>query len=187
MRLIFLGPPGSGKGTQAEILAKQLQIPHISTGDILRQAIAHKTGLGFQSEIHVNAGELVPDILVMAIMRERFGMADMQQGWILDGFPRTLSQAEALDELLQIMNQPYGHAIYFNVATEVVVERMLQQGRLDDNATTIRRRLEVYEAEIAPLIDYYRRRRFLKSIDGNLSVEKVNLALQEFLGLPVGA
>jgi adenylate kinase len=183
MRLIFLGPPGGGKGTQAELLAKQLQIPRISTGDILRQAIAHNTGLGIQAQAHVNAGELVPDILVMAIMRERFGMADMQKGWILVGFPRKLSQAEALDELLQIMNQPYGQAIYFDVSPEVVVERMLWRGRTDDNAKTIRRRLEVYQAEIAPLLDYYRRRRLLKTIDGNPAIDEVNLALQEFLKL----
>jgi adenylate kinase len=181
MRLIFLGPPGSGKGTQAKILAEQLQISHISTGDILRQAIANRTGLGIQAEEHVNAGELVPNILVMAIMRERFGMADMQEGWILDGFPRTLSQAEALDELLQIMQQPYGKVIYFDVSVETAVGRMLNQGRLDDNAKAIHRRLEVYQAETNPLLDYYKRRRFLSTIDGNPPVEAVNSALQNLL------
>ena len=95
MQFIFLGPPGAGKGTQASLLAHRWQIPHISTGDILREAIAGKTALGIQAHTHVEAGELVPDVLVMALMRERFGQPDMAQGWILDGFPRTVSPIPA--------------------------------------------------------------------------------------------
>ncbi len=124
MRLIFLGPPGAGKGTQAKILASQWQIPHISTGDILREAIQGKTSLGIQAATYVEAGELVPDLLIMAIMRERFGREDVEKGWILDGFPRTLAQANALDQLLQIMRQPYGQVVYFEVPSDILVKRL---------------------------------------------------------------
>ncbi|MEM8780875.1 MAG: nucleoside monophosphate kinase, partial [Cyanobacteria bacterium P01_G01_bin.49] len=138
MRLIFLGPPGAGKGTQSQILANQWKIPHISTGDILREAIEGKTSLGIEAQTFVEAGELVPDILIMAIMRERFGKADVEKGWILDGFPRTLAQANALDQLLQIMRQPYGKVIYFEVPSDVLVKRLLERGRVDDKEDIIR-------------------------------------------------
>jgi adenylate kinase len=179
MQLIFLGPPGAGKGTQASTLAEQWEIPHISTGDILRQAIAGKTSLGIRAQAHVDAGELVPDILIMALMRERFGQSDLARGWILDGFPRNLSQAHALEELLLIMRQSHYQVVNFEVSAEVLVERMLQRGRQDDNEQTIRRRLEVYQAETSPLIAFYQRRRCLKTVDGNLSVPEVNRLLQQ--------
>ena len=183
MPLIFLGAPGAGKGTQAEIIAKKWQIPHISTGDILREAIAGKTSLGIQAQAYVASGELVPDILVMALMRERFGQPDLKRGWILDGFPRSLSQAQALEQLLSLVRQPYPRVVYFEVSTETLVQRMLGRGRLDDNEATIRRRLEVYQAETSPLIDYYRRRHCLKVIDGNLPISEVTNRLQEALQL----
>jgi len=185
MRLIFLGPPGAGKGTQAAILANLWQIPHISTGDILRQAIAGKTSLGIQAKAHVDAGELVPNILVMAMIRERFGQRDTEKGWILDGFPRNISQADALDQLLQIMRQPYGFAVNFAVPNNILVERMLGRGRQDDNEAIIRRRLEVYHEQTAPLIEFYQRRQCLKTIDANLPVEQVANILQESLRQPV--
>ena len=181
MQYIFLGPPGAGKGTQASLLANRWKIPHISTGDILREAIAGKTTLGVQAHTHVEFGELVPDLLIMALMRERFGQSDMAQGWILDGFPRTISQAHGLDQLLSIVRQPHPRVVYFEVATENLVERMLARRRLDDNEETIRRRLEVYQADTAPLIDFYQRRNCLTNIDGNLSLNEVALILQESL------
>lgn len=181
MQFIFLGPPGAGKGTQASVLAGRWQIPHISTGDILRAAIAGKTSLGLQTRTHVEAGELVPDVLVMALIRERFGEPDVKQGWILDGFPRTLAQAEALDELLSIVRQPHPQVIYFEVLTESLVARMLARGRQDDTEATIRRRLEVYREETAPLIDFYEKRESLIKIDGNLAMSQVTLTLQESL------
>ena len=181
MQFIFLGPPGAGKGTQASLLADRWQIPHISTGGILRSAIAGKTALGIQARSHVEAGELVPDILIMALIRERFGEPDMKQGWILDGFPRTLAQAQALDELLAIVRQPHPQAIYFEVSTENLVTRMLGRGRQDDTAATIRRRLEIYQADTTPLIDFYEKRECLIKIDGNCSPDAVTQTLQESL------
>ena len=181
MQLIFLGPPGAGKGTQAMFLAERWQIPHISTGDILRDAIAGKTALGIQAQTHVEAGELVPDLLIMALMRERFGKSDMLRGWILDGFPRTLPQAHALDQLLSLFRQPYPRVVHFETSPEVLVKRMLARGRQDDSEDTIRRRLDVYQEDTAPLIDFYQRRRCLTTIDGDLPVDEVTCALQESL------
>lgn len=181
MQFIFLGPPGAGKGTQASVLADRWQIPHISTGDILRSAIAGKTSLGLQARTHVEAGELVPDILIMALVRERFGEPDMQQGWLLDGFPRTLAQAQALDELLAIVRQPHPQAIYFEVSPENLVARMLDRGRQDDTDATIRRRLEIYQADTVPLIDFYAKRECLIKIDGNRSPDEVTQTLQASL------
>lgn len=181
MQFIFLGPPGAGKGTQASVLADRWQIPHISTGDILRSAIAGKTSLGLQARTHVEAGELVPNILIMALVRERFGESDMQQGWLLDGFPRTLAQAQALDELLAIVRQPHPQAIYFEVSPENLVARMLDRGRQDDTDATIRRRLEIYQADTAPLIDFYAKRECLIKIDGNRPPDEVTQTLQASL------
>jgi adenylate kinase len=181
MRLIFLGAPGAGKGTQADIIAKQWQIPHISTGEILRQAISGKTSLGTQAHVYVEAGELVPDILIMAIIGERFEQPDLKRGWILDGFPRNLSQAEALEQLLQSLKQPSPQVINFQVSIEVLVERMLARGRLDDNENTICRRLQVYQQETEPVIDFYQQRGRLITIDGNLSVAEVTSFLARSL------
>ena len=181
MQFIFLGPPGAGKGTQASILADRWQVPHISTGDILRAAIAGKTSLGIQAHTHVEAGELVPDLLIMALIRERFGEPDMKRGWILDGFPRTLAQAQALDELLTRFRQPHPQTLYFEVSTENLVARMLARGRQDDTAATVRRRLEVYQTDTLPLIDFYKKRECLITIDGNHPADAVTQTLQASL------
>lgn len=181
MQFIFLGPPGAGKGTQASILAERWRIPHISTGDILREAIAGKTPLGLQAQTYVEAGELVPDSLLMALMRERFGHPGMKYGWILDGFPRTISQAHALDELLEVVRQPHPTVIHFEVTTEHLIERMLARGRVDDTKETIRRRLDVYREETAPLINFYQIRNCLKTINGDRSLSEVTQLLQEAL------
>jgi adenylate kinase len=181
MRLIFLGAPGAGKGTQADIIAKQWQIPHISTGEILRQAISGKTSLGIQAQAYVEAGELVPNILIMAIVSERFEKPDLKQGWILDGFPRNLFQAEALELLLESLKQPLHQVIYFQVSTEILVARMLARGRLDDNEHTIRRRLQVYRQEMAPVVNFYQQRRCLTNIDGSLAVAEVTSSLARSL------
>ena len=187
MPLIFLGPPGAGKGTQAKILAQQGPIAHISTGDILREAIAFQTSLGKESQAYVYGGELVPDSLIMGMLRERLSQPDTKLGWVLDGFPRNLAQAQGLDRLLSILSQPHPQVVYFDINTNVLVERLLKRGRKDDNEETIRRRLEVYQAETALLIDFYQRRKSLVSIDGNQSESEVTNSLHLALQCPVSA
>jgi adenylate kinase len=181
-RLIFLGVPGAGKGTQAKMLAESEAIPHISTGDILRSAVKNQTPLGIKAKEFMDAGELVPDSLVIDLIRERLKEADAQSGWILDGFPRNVPQAGFLDELLTELKQAVETAINLDVPDQVVIDRLVkrgaEEGRSDDNETTIRRRLEVYREQTAPLIAYYDGQHKLKTIDGNQSLEAVKAALK---------
>jgi adenylate kinase len=178
-RLIFVGPPGAGKGTQAKVLADSHHIPHISTGDILREAVAEKTALGVKAQGYMDRGELVPDQLVIDLIRERLGKSDAQSGWILDGFPRNVAQAEFLDKLLDELNQGCDRVINFDVPDEILVDRMLNRGRKDDNEDTIRRRLEVYREQTAPLIDYYESREKMVTVDGDKSMDEVSQALSQ--------
>jgi adenylate kinase len=180
-RLIFVGPPGAGKGTQAKVLADSQQIPHISTGDILREAVAEKTALGVKAQGYMDRGELVPDQLVIDLIRERLGKDDAQSGWILDGFPRNVAQAEFLDQLLAELNQGCDRVINFDVPDEILVDRMLNRGRKDDNEETIRRRLEVYREQTAPLIDYYESRQKLVTVDGDKSMDEVTTTLSQLV------
>lgn len=167
VRLIFLGAPGAGKGTQATILAEACGIPHISTGDILRQAIANHTPLGQKAQDYVNQGELVPDSLILDLIRERLQHTDTSNGWILDGFPRNVNQAEFLSALLIELNQDCDFAINLEVSDDSLIERLLARGRKDDNRETIHRRLEVYRHQTAPVIDYYNKQHRLKTVDGD--------------------
>ncbi|GAP98391.1 adenylate kinase [Leptolyngbya sp. NIES-2104] len=178
-RLIFVGPPGAGKGTQSKFLADSHQIPHISTGDILREAVAAQTPLGVKAQGYMDRGELVPDQLVIDLIRERLGKSDAASGWILDGFPRNVAQAEFLDVLLDELNQGCDRVINFDVPDDVLVTRMLSRGRKDDNEETIRRRLEVYREQTAPLIHYYESREKMVTIDGDQSMEEVAAALNQ--------
>jgi adenylate kinase len=182
-RLIFLGPPGAGKGTQAKILADTRQIPHISTGDILRNAKAQGTPLGQKAQGYMDRGELVPDSLILDLIRERLGEADAQPGWILDGFPRNVSQAEFLDSLLQELQQEFDGVVNLDVPDEVLVARMLERGRTDDNETTIRRRLEVYRQQTAPLIKFYGDRQQLHLVDGNQLLDEVTTTLKQLVSV----
>lgn len=181
-RLIFLGAPGAGKGTQAKLLAESQGIPHISTGDILRSAVKNQTPLGVKAKQYMDAGELVPDSLVIDLIRERLKEADAQPGWILDGFPRNVAQAGFLDELLITIQQVVDAAINLDVPDQVVIDRLVkrgsEEGRSDDNEATIRRRLEVYREQTAPLIAYYTEQHKLKTIDGNQSMHEVTAALK---------
>ena len=183
-RLIFLGPPGSGKGTQAQILAESFQIPHISTGDILREGIAHQTELGKKAQSYMDKGELVPDQLILDLIRERLSQPDVQSGWILDGFPRNVAQAAFLDQLLEELNQSSSQIVNLEVPDEVLIERLLGRGRKDDNESTIRRRLEVYWEQTAPVIDYYQQRGKLRPIDGNRLPEEVTESLVKLIHSP---
>jgi adenylate kinase len=177
-RLIFLGPPGAGKGTQAQRLAAMLNIPHISTGEILRNAIAQGTSLGQKAQSYVDKGELVPDELLLDLIRDRLNQPDAKNGWILDGFPRNVNQASFLETLLQELNQNCD-CINLEVPDEVLLDRLLARGRKDDSPETIRRRLEIYHHDTAPLIDFYRNRSVLKSVNGSRSMEEVTDSLKQ--------
>lgn len=178
-RLIFLGPPGAGKGTQAQVIAELWSIPHISTGEILRAAIKAETDLGNQAKSFVDQGELVPDHLILDLIKERLGKSDVQNGWILDGFPRNVEQARFLDQLLTEISQSCDYAVNFEVPEPELITRMLGRGRKDDNEETISNRLKVYLEQTAPVIDYYRQQGILKSIDGNCEQEQVTIAVQQ--------
>jgi adenylate kinase len=181
-RLIFLGAPGAGKGTQASLLAAAHGIPHISTGDILRSAVKNQTPLGVKAKAFMDAGELVSDALVIDLIRERLKEADAEPGWILDGFPRNATQAGFLDKLLTELGVAVNCAINLDVPDEVVVDRLVKrgeaEGRSDDNEATIRRRLQVYREQTAPLIAYYEGQAKLKTIDGDQDLAIVTEALR---------
>ena len=177
-RLIFLGPPGAGKGTQAKVLADFLQVPHISTGDILRQAITDQTALGVKAQEYMDKGDLVPDQLVQDMVEERLQKSDAQKGWILDGFPRTVSQAVFLGNLLDRIQGDSERVVNLDAPDEIVVSRLLGRGRKDDLEDVIRHRLNVYRRDTAPLIQYYGDRQKLLTVDGNQSQEEVTNALK---------
>lgn len=178
-KLIFLGPPGAGKGTQAKLLAEFLGIPHISTGDILRSAIAQSTPLGQKAKSYMDKGELVPDELLLNLIQDHLMQPEAQNGWILDGFPRTLSQATFLEQQLHQLNQTLDYAVNLDVPDEVLVSRLLARGRQDDTPDTIRTRLEVYRNETEPVIGFYTERSSLKVIDGDRPVEQVTTSLKD--------
>ncbi|MCQ4617659.1 adenylate kinase [Corynebacterium sp. CCUG 65737] len=180
MRLVLLGPPGAGKGTQAAILSEKLNIPHISTGDLFRANIGEGTPLGVEAKEYIDAGKLVPTEVTARMVEERLAEQDADNGWLLDGFPRTVEQAEILAELLDRQGQQLDGVINYQVDEDVVVERMLARGRADDNEETIRTRLQVYRDETSPLIDHYGDA--LINIDADGEVEEVNARTMERLG-----
>jgi adenylate kinase len=184
-RLIFIGAPGAGKGTQAQILAERCQIPHISTGDILRAAVKNQTELGLKAKAFMDAGDLVPDSLILDLIRDRLAEADAKNGWILDGFPRNISQAEFLDKLLAEIGQEDYVALELSVPDDALVERLLLRGqadgRADDNESTIRHRLEVYHQKTSPLTAFYHQQQRLRQVDGFRELEVVSQDLQAAL------
>ena len=183
-QLIFLGPPGAGKGTQAKMLAETAKIPHISTGDILRGAIANDTPLGQQAKSYMDKGDLVPDTLVANMVKDRLQEPDAKEGWILDGFPRTVEQAAFLDELLTQLDRYSLQVLNLEVPEPVLVERLVARGRSqDDKPETIRNRLEVYRQKTAPLIDYYQKQGNLHSVNGDLTLEEVRQTLNAIVGV----
>jgi adenylate kinase len=181
MRLIFLGAPGAGKGTQAQLLSDEFGVPHISTGDILRAAVADQTELGKKAELFMNAGELVPDELILNLIKERLTQTDALSGWILDGFPRNVSQANFLDNLLEEIQQPCEFVLNLDVPDEVLVTRLLSRGRKDDSEEVVRHRLEVYRQQTEPLIAFYRNRQQLVSVDGNQPMDTVTGELKQII------
>ncbi|MBL1208579.1 adenylate kinase [Geminocystis sp. GBBB08] len=177
-KLIFLGAPGAGKGTQAQILSENLGIPHISTGEILRNAIAVETPLGIKAKSYVDNGDLVPDELILDLIKERLGQEDALGGWILDGFPRNVPQADFLSNLLQELNQVCNGVINFDVPDHVLLERLLSRGRKDDNEATISNRLQVYHQQTAPLIDYYEKHQLLINVNGDRELSQISEELE---------
>ncbi len=214
MRLVLLGAPGAGKGTQAKKLIEKFRIPQISTGDLLRAAVAAETELGVQAKSFMDSGELVPDSVVLGMVEERLAEDDCREGYILDGFPRNTAQAEALDEMLQSLDMDLDSALSVDVPLEDLMKRLTgrrtcrecgqmfniyfsapaEEGKCDkcggelfqrddDKEETISKRLEVYNQQTAPLIDYYQERGILKSVNGTGDIDEIFVSVCSTLGL----
>ena len=173
MRIIFVGPPGVGKGTQSQKLVAHLGIPHLSTGEMLRQAIEEGTEVGRLSDSFISQGKLVPDPIVLRIMGERLDQPDCHRGYLLDGFPRTIGQATALDEFLQSRSTPLSGVLELKVDKDQIVQRLAGRGRADDHPEIVRERLEHYMEQIAPLLEYYHQRGLLYEVPGMGTPEEV--------------
>jgi adenylate kinase len=175
MRLLIMGPPGAGKGTQAVLIAQRLSIPHISTGDLFRANLTEGTALGLEAKKYMDAGEYVPDSVTNGMVRDRLKQNDASDGFLLDGYPRTVAQVAELDGMLA--GNKIDKVIVLTADSDEVVKRLLHrsqdQGRSDDTEDVIRRRLEVYSEQTAPLIDLYERRGVLIEVDGMGSVDQV--------------
>lgn len=208
MNIVLLGAPGAGKGTQAAKLVEEFATPHISTGDILRAAVKNQTELGKKAKGYMDAGDLVPDSLIIDLMDERLREPDCEKGFILDGFPRTTAQAVALDDMLARLERPLDGALLVDVDAEVIIKRLTERRcckecgyigtvadatcpkcdgemyqRDDDNEATVRNRLDVYAKSTSPLIDYYKGKGLLKSVDGDRPVDTVYADVKAVLGL----
>jgi adenylate kinase len=185
LSIVMLGGPGAGKGTQAVRIADTHGIPHISTGEMLREAIAAGSELGQKVKEIVESGALVPDELVIDAIRERLAQPDTHDGFVLDGFPRTLGQAEALDALLGELGRPLKIVLELELSEETAVTRMLgraaEQGRADDTPEVIRNRFEVYRRQTEPLSDYYRSKGILVPVDSSPGMDEVFAAIERAL------
>lgn len=172
MRLVLVGPPGAGKGTQAKLLSQELGVPHISTGDLFRAHVGDGSDIGQKVQEYLDAGALVPDELTNEMVRERLADADADAGFVLDGFPRNAEQARVLGDILAQRGHRLDAVMQFDVPEDVVVERLLARGRSDDTEDVIRQRQRVYRDETAPLLDYYAD--MLIHIDATGEVEEIN-------------
>ncbi|KAF1004182.1 MAG: adenylate kinase [Luteibacter sp.] len=185
MRLVLFGAPGSGKGTQATILKDDLGIPHISTGDLLRAEIKAESELGMKAKSLMDAGQLLPDDIMLGIIRHRLSQADAKPGFILDGYPRNLAQADALDVVLKEIGQPLDVVIKLNVPNEAIVDRCVvrfeKEGRPDDNPDTVKKRLAIYADQTAPVAEFYAKRGKLKEIDGVGELKDVTVRIKAAL------
>lgn len=192
MRLVLLGAPGSGKGTQAARLKEHLQVPHISTGDLLRAEVAAGSALGLQAKAVMARGDLVSDEILLGMLEDRLSRADVAGGFILDGYPRNLAQADALGKLLARIGQPMDHAVQLEVDTDKLVARLAgraqAEGRADDSPDAVRHRLNIYNQQTAPVIDFYRQHGMLKVVQGEGSMDEVFTRIVETIavGMDVG-
>lgn len=177
MRIVLLGPPGSGKGTQAALLKDELKVPHISTGALLRDAAERGTQLGLQAKALSDKGELVPDDVISGMLEERLSEADVANGFILDGYPRNLAQAKSLDILLARLKQPVEEAVLIDIDAEQIVKRIAkraqQEGRADDTEETVRNRLRVYAEQTAPVANYYEDKGLLTRVLGDGTIPEI--------------
>ena len=185
LNVLLLGPQGAGKGTQGRLISAEYGVPHISTGDILRAAVAEGSELGRQAEPLLNAGQLVPDEIMIGLIRERISQEDAQVGFILDGIPRTARQAAELDAMLEEVGRPLGIVFELQLSEEASLDRLgkraEQEGRTDDTPEAIRTRLRLYHEQTEPLVEYYRARGILVGVDGGRSVEEVFAEIQRAL------
>jgi adenylate kinase len=183
--LILIGPPGAGKGTQARMLEQSLGLPQVSTGDLFRHNLKHETELGKLAKMYMDKGELVPDEVTVAMVKERLSRPDAAQGAILDGFPRTIAQAEALDRMLAELGGRITVVPHMVVDSEELVQRLIKraqiEGRADDSEETIRNRMRVYEEQTRPLLGYYQARGLVVDVDGGQSIESVQQDLQRVI------
>lgn len=186
MRLVLLGAPGSGKGTQAARLKDHLQVPHISTGDLLRAEVAAGTPLGLEAKAIMARGDLVSDAILLGMLEDRFSRDDTRPGFILDGYPRNLAQAAALDALLEKLGTPFDAAVQLEVDNEQIIARLAgraqAEGRADDSPESVRHRLNVYDQQTAPVIAFYRDHDQLTVVDGVGSLDEVFQRIVQAIG-----
>ncbi len=181
MRIVFIGPPGAGKGTQAERMIAAYRLAHLSTGDMLRAARDAKTPVGLQADEFMSKGALVPDQVVVAVIAERLEQADCRGGYLFDGFPRTIGQAEALDAMLVEKQTPLDVVLELRVPEEELFRRLAGRGRADDKPEVIRQRLVAYRQQTEPLLEYYTRAGLLRTIDGMGTVDDIFTRIRSVL------
>jgi len=186
MRIVFIGPPGAGKGTQAERIIEAYRLAHLSTGDMLRAARDAKTAVGRQADRYMSRGALVPDDVIIAIIAERLKQPDCRAGYLLDGFPRTIAQAEALDAMLAEKQTPLDAVLELRVPEEELFRRLAGRGRADDTPEVIRQRLVAYRQQTEPLLEYYARSGLLTSVEGLGSIDEIFARIRAVLDALAG-